>query len=86
MTPSDFQAYRAVLGLSQPTLARLLGISGAHAVRTVRRYELGERGISFEVAYLLEWLATDCRPVTPPGDGPATVLVRWLVTGDRPVA
>lgn len=43
MTPRDLKSAREALGLSQAGFARLLGLDGADAARTVRKWELGER-------------------------------------------
>lgn len=53
MTPETFKAIRERAGLSQSGLAARLRISD---VRTIRRYEHGERAISGPVSLLMEAL------------------------------
>jgi DNA-binding transcriptional regulator YiaG len=51
MTPEQFRAIRKRAGLSQARLAALLRIGD---LRTIRRYETGERSISGPVSLLME--------------------------------
>lgn len=51
MTPATFKAIRQRLGLTQSELATRLRISD---VRTIRRYETGERPVSGPVSVLME--------------------------------
>ena len=60
MTPADFASIRHTLGLSQPALARILGIED---FRTISRYERGERKVSGPVSILMMLL--DAGIVTP---------------------
>lgn len=53
MTPATFKAIRQRLGLSQAGLAAVLRIED---VRTIRRYEMGERSVSGPVSLLMELL------------------------------
>ncbi len=53
MTPAQFKAIRERAGLTQSGLAAFLRISD---LRSVRRWERGERAISGPVAYLMELL------------------------------
>jgi transcriptional regulator with XRE-family HTH domain len=55
MTSTAFYRLRRRLGLSQPKLARLLGV----APNTVARMERGEMGISVPMARLLLFVAQD---------------------------
>jgi transcriptional regulator with XRE-family HTH domain len=55
MTPSALKSAREALGLSQAEFARLLGLRGQHAGRTVRGWEIGEFATPGEVETLL-WL------------------------------
>lgn len=57
MTPHDLRRQREALGLSQAEFARLIGMRGEHAGRTVRGWELGERetpGTVDALLYLME--------------------------------
>ena len=49
MTPSELQAARKTLRLSQQGLADALGLSARNGARTVRRYESGDWPIPPEV-------------------------------------
>lgn len=51
MTPATFKAIRLRLGLTQSGLARILRVDD---LRTIRRYETGERSISGPVSLLME--------------------------------
>lgn len=53
MTPATFKTIRQRAGLSQSGLAALLRIDD---LRTIRRYEKGERAISGPVSLLMELL------------------------------
>jgi DNA-binding transcriptional regulator YiaG len=53
MTPSTFQRIRAKLGMTQTQLAAALRIED---IRTIRRWEKGERAISGPVSLLMELL------------------------------
>lgn len=53
MTPATFRAIRLRAGLTQSQLARFLRISD---LRTVRKWEAGERAISGPVSLLMELL------------------------------
>ena len=53
MTPDAFKAIRERAGLTQTGLAAILRIED---LRTIRRYEHGERAISGPVSYLMELL------------------------------
>ena len=53
MTPSAFKSIRERAGLSQSGLAALLRVED---LRTIRRYEKGEREISGPVSLLMEML------------------------------
>lgn len=53
MTPSEFKAIRTRAGLTQTGLAARLRIED---LRTIRRYEAGERAISGPVSLLMELL------------------------------
>jgi DNA-binding transcriptional regulator YiaG len=53
MTPAIFQAIRQRAGLTQSGLAALLRIGD---LRTIRRYEAGEREVSGPVSLLMEML------------------------------
>jgi DNA-binding transcriptional regulator YiaG len=55
MTPSTFKAIRQRAGLTQSGLAARLRIND---VRTIRKWEAGERAISGPVSILMELL--DC--------------------------
>jgi DNA-binding transcriptional regulator YiaG len=55
MTPEEFRAIRASLGLSQAALARLL----VRDTQTIFRYEKGEHPIPAVVARAMRALATD---------------------------
>lgn len=61
MTPSQFKSIRQRVGLSQTGLARVLRVED---VRTIRRYETGERAISGPVSLLMELI--DAGTITPP--------------------
>lgn len=53
MTPSAFRAIRKRAGLTQSGLAAFLRVDD---LRTIRRYEKGERSVSGPVSYLMELL------------------------------
>lgn len=53
MTPSEFKTIRQRAGLTQSGLAAVLRISD---LRTIRKWEAGERSISGPVAILMEML------------------------------
>jgi DNA-binding transcriptional regulator YiaG len=53
MTPSTFKSIRERAGLTQSGLAALLRVED---LRTIRRYEAGERAISGPVSLLMEML------------------------------
>jgi DNA-binding transcriptional regulator YiaG len=53
MTPATFKSIRQRAGLTQSGLAAVLRIED---LRTIRRYEHGEREISGPVSYLMELL------------------------------
>ena len=53
MNPSTFQRIRAKLGMTQTQLAAALRIED---IRTIRRWERGERAISGPVSLLMELL------------------------------
>lgn len=53
MTPSAFKSIRTRAGLTQSGLAAFLRVSD---LRTVRKWEAGEREISGPVSYLMELL------------------------------
>lgn len=53
MTPSSFKSIRKRAGLTQSGLAAVLRIDD---LRTIRRYEKGERAISGPVSLLMEML------------------------------
>ena len=58
MTPADFRAARAQLGLSARDMARALGLGSG---RTVRRYESGQCPVPGPVAALIRfWLHPKC--------------------------
>jgi DNA-binding transcriptional regulator YiaG len=62
MTPATFKAIRQRLGLTQSGLAAVLRIDD---LRTIRRYEAGERSISGPVSLLMELLeAGTIKPLT----------------------
>jgi DNA-binding transcriptional regulator YiaG len=56
MTPTTFRCIRHGLGLSQRGLAARLRVED---VRTIRRYETGERKISGPVSLLMEMWAAE---------------------------
>lgn len=53
MTPATFKSIRERAGLTQSGLAAILRISD---IRTIRKWEAGERAISGPVALLMELL------------------------------
>jgi DNA-binding transcriptional regulator YiaG len=53
MNPATFQRIRAKLGMTQTQLAAVLRIED---IRTIRRWERGERAISGPVSLLMELL------------------------------
>lgn len=53
MTPAEFKATRASLGKTQAALARALGVH----IRTVQKWEGGERGIPNPVALAMKMTA-----------------------------
>lgn len=54
MTAAELRALRHALGLSVDAFARLLRMQGAHAGRTVRRWEAGESDIPGYVALVCD--------------------------------
>ena len=56
MTPTTFKAIRQRAGLTQTGLAARLRVED---LRTIRRYEKGEREISGPVSLLMEMLDAD---------------------------
>jgi DNA-binding transcriptional regulator YiaG len=54
LTGAQLKEARLSLGLSAAGLARLLRMSGAHAARTVRRWESGELDIPGYVVVILD--------------------------------
>lgn len=56
MTPDDVKAARLQLGMTQAQLAHALGLVGDDAVRTVRRWESGDRAIGGPAAQCLRYL------------------------------
>jgi DNA-binding transcriptional regulator YiaG len=54
MTPTQFKAIRQRAGLTQSSLAAVLRLSD---LRTIRRYETGERAISGPVTLLMEFIS-----------------------------
>lgn len=67
MTPSDFRAARAQLGLSAAGLAKALRL-GKGGDRTVRRWEAGERDIPGPVEVAVEMMLE--RLIDPPSMPP----------------
>lgn len=59
MTPAEFKAIRERYGLTQTELARVLRISD---IRTIRRWEQGERAISGPVQIIMELMDADELP------------------------
>ena len=57
MTSDELKDLRAELGLTQPELAKRLGV----ARNTVTRWEMGTRGIPEPVARLLEFLRKEAQ-------------------------
>lgn len=55
MTPAELLAIRSRYGLSQSEMARILRVSD---LRTVRRWEKGERAISGPASIVLELMAS----------------------------
>lgn len=55
MTPAELLAIRTRYGLSQTEMARILRVSD---LRTVRRWEKGERAISGPASIVLELMAS----------------------------
>ncbi len=55
MTPTEFKSIRNRLGLTQTQLAQRLRIED---IRTIRRYETGERATSGPVSLLMEIMDT----------------------------
>lgn len=55
MTHDEIKAVRAQLGLSQSGLAAALGLA-KNGLRTIRRYELGERKIPGPVIMAIKYL------------------------------
>lgn len=56
MKPEDVKAARLQLGMTQPQFADALGLVGDDAVRTVRRWEAGERAIGGPAAQCIRYL------------------------------
>ena len=59
MTPATFKSIRTRFGLTQTQLAARLRIED---LRTIRRYETGERSISGPVSLLMELLDAGLLP------------------------
>ncbi len=59
MTPNEFKAIRQRAGLTQSGLAARLRISD---IRTIRKWEAGEREISGPVSLLMEFLDAGTLP------------------------
>lgn len=59
MTPSQFKSIRQRAGLTQSDLAAVLRISD---LRTIRKWEAGERSISGPVSLLMEMLDAGTLP------------------------
>ncbi len=55
MTPADFRAIRAALGMTQGGLASALGV----ARRTIQHWEDGDRSVPETVARLMRLAASD---------------------------
>lgn len=53
MTPADLKATREGFGLSQEAWARVLGLEGDDADRTIRRWEAGKSAIPGSVKVLV---------------------------------
>lgn len=72
MTAAELLAHRRALGLSQPQLARALGLKGDNGARTVRRWESGDQAITGPVALAVRFLANRCEgcPVRDAGSPP----------------
>ncbi len=62
MTPAEFRAARAKLGLTQGTLAEWLGFTGKRGRRTVGDIECGRRTPSGTVILLLQAYVDGYRP------------------------
>ncbi len=60
MTPADFRAIRAALGMTQGGLASALGIGR----RTVQQYEADDRAIPETIARIMRLAQTDPSIVT----------------------
>lgn len=58
MTPADFRQARKSLGLTQGQLAKLMGVD----IRTVQKWEGGERGIDPPAVRLLRAYLDGYRP------------------------
>lgn len=56
MTPTEFKSIRVRAGLTQAQLAARLRVDD---IRTIRRYEAGERAISGPVSILMEQLGAE---------------------------
>lgn len=56
MTPDEVKAARLQLGMTQQQLADALGLVGDDAVRTVRRWEAGERAVGGPAAQCIRYL------------------------------
>jgi DNA-binding transcriptional regulator YiaG len=56
VTPDEVKAARLQLGMTQAQLAAALGLVGDDAVRTVRRWEAGDRAIGGPAAQCLRYL------------------------------
>lgn len=56
MTAEEVKLARLHLGMTQSQLADALGLVGADATRTVRRWEAGERAIGGPAAQCLRYL------------------------------
>lgn len=70
MTPDQFRARLAELGLSQPGFARAVSDAGGEELspHTVRNWSNGHRGIPPTVPALLSLLAPSCERVATDGD------------------
>jgi DNA-binding transcriptional regulator YiaG len=56
VTPDEVKAVRLQLGMTQAQLAAAMGLVGDDAVRTVRRWEAGDRAIGGPAAQCLRYL------------------------------
>ena len=67
MTPTQFRAIREAMGVTQPSLADMIGVTD----RTVRRYENGETHIPKPVAMLVRGIRVVVTDVTDVTASPA---------------